>query len=246
MEVKNTVHDIIADMKKRGKLPQTILFYGEEGWGKTTAAKFTAKIILSTENPNLIDKDIHPDVIWAEHSGKLGGFSVDTVRFICQNAYIKPNNSDSKVYIFDDCDAITIQAQNALLKIVEEPPRGVYFIFTATSRNIFLPTMLSRLTAIGMQKPVGIGKSNPSAENLAAAILRGDEYTALVTLSSASDKNSFTELLNDFDNILTQKFNYNSSVRLHNNIREAYFQIQSNINIRLCASALCAAIFRGK
>lgn len=234
---------MISDMKKRGKMPQALLFYGEDGWGKTTAAKFTAKTILSAENPDLIEKNIHPDVIWAEHSGKLGGFSVDTVRFICGDAYIKPNNADSKIYIFDDCNAITNQAQNALLKIIEEPPSGVYFIFTAVSRNIFLQTMLSRLTSIGMQRPSIAVAADPAAENLAAAILRGDEYTALVILSSATNRDAFMKLLDNFDKILSQKFNYNSAVRLHNNIRETYFQLQSNTNIGLCATALCAAIF---
>ena len=143
------------------RLAQCILFYGEKGIGKKTLSKWYAKLLLC-ENENApcgvckncktIQKNVHPDVIWVPHSGKLGGFSVETVRDICADAVIAPNSGERKIYIFDDCDRMDVRAQNILLKIIEEPPAFAYFIFTAASRQALLPTVLSRLMAFGVSR----------------------------------------------------------------------------------------------
>ena len=56
------------------------------------------------------------------------------------------------MYIFSDADSIQLPAQNSLLKIVEEPPEFVYFIFTAASKDVFLPTIISRVISLGMSQ----------------------------------------------------------------------------------------------
>ena len=61
-------------------------------------------------------------MITAQHSGKRIGFSVETVREIRREAGILPNNGAMRVFIFPDADGMSVQAQNALLKSVEEPP----------------------------------------------------------------------------------------------------------------------------
>ena len=68
---------------------------------------------------------------------------------MCADAYKTPNNGMRKLYLFTDADHMTVQAQNALLKLVEEPPDFTYFVFTAQSRHAFLETILSRVSAIG-------------------------------------------------------------------------------------------------
>lgn len=146
-------------MAKGERLAQSILFYGEKGTGKKTLSKWYAQMLLcenenapcgECKNCRTIQNNVHPDVKWVEHSGKLGGFSAQTVRDICTDAVVAPNSGEKKIYIFDDCDKMDPRSQNILLKVIEEPPAFAYFIFTAASRQALLPTVLSRLMPFGI------------------------------------------------------------------------------------------------
>lgn len=149
------------NMNRNNRMAHSFLIYGEKGLGKKTIADYLAALLVcESENKpcfqcrscnNALEK-CHPDIIYAEHSGKLGGFSVDTIRNICTDAYIKPNNGETKVYVLTDADNITVQAQNSLLKLIEEPPAYAYFIFTASSKNIFLETVLSRIISLSVSE----------------------------------------------------------------------------------------------
>lgn len=153
------VRKALGKMAKGERLAQCILFYGEKGTGKKTLSKWYAGMLLcenatapcgECKNCKTIQNNVHPDVIWVPHSGKLGGFSVETVRNICADAVVAPNSGKRKIYIFDDCDKMDLRAQNILLKVIEEPPAFAYFIFTAASRQALLPTVLSRLMPFGI------------------------------------------------------------------------------------------------
>ena len=157
--------DAVTAMHKSGRLPHSYIIYGKNGVGKKTFAKYLAMELLCEENGDTpcckcracrnITADIHPDVIRVEHTGKLMGFSVETIRNICHDAYIRPNNAERKIYVFTDAGNITVQAQNALLKLIEEPPQFLYFIFTAESKSVFLDTILSRAVSIGLSECTG-------------------------------------------------------------------------------------------
>lgn len=185
---------LIRTMRSRGRIPHATLFFGERGMGRKTIARYFAMTALCTGSdapcgtcPSckkllLDDMDAvhpHPDVIWVEHSGKKRGFSVDTVRAVCRDAIVAPNDGDRKIYIFSDCDQMDIRAQNTLLKLTEEPPPHVLLVFTAEHRNAFLVTMLSRMMPIAV-RPCTIpectealvtqhGRSQPEAQHAASA-----------------------------------------------------------------------------
>ena len=80
--------------------------------------------------------------------GKGAKTSVDDVRDIEDEAYLAPNEADCKVFILEDCDEYNVQSQNALLKIIEEPPANVKFVFTASSAGAILPTVRSRVCTL--------------------------------------------------------------------------------------------------
>lgn len=147
-------------MLTSGRLPHGFIIYGEKGLGRKTTALFMAKTLLCEKGGNKpcndcrscrnIDKGIHPDLIFPEQSGKLMTYSVETCRKVCSSSIVAPNNGDRKIYFFEDADYIQIPAQNSLLKVIEEPPDFVYFIFTAVSKNTFLTTVLSRMISLGV------------------------------------------------------------------------------------------------
>lgn len=155
---KDTLVSSINAMKQSGRLAHAFLLTGEKGTGKKVAAKYIAMTLLC-ENGNACGEcrhcrrvlsGTHPDVIIPEKSGKKQIYSADTMREICSDAYVSPNDCDAKVYIFSDCENIEERTQNFLLKLIEEPPDAAYFIFTSESRSVFLPTILSRVISIGI------------------------------------------------------------------------------------------------
>ncbi|NLP25721.1 MAG: DNA polymerase III subunit delta' [Clostridiales bacterium] len=158
---QNTLNTL-SYMLESNRLAHSFLIYGDAGLGKKTIAKYYAMSLICEKSQSTpcqqcvtcknVSKNNHPDVIWVEHSGKLQGFSAETVRNICADAIITPNNAEKKIYIFADADNITIQAQNALLKLIEEPPSFTYFIFTAKSKDVFLPTIISRIISLGVSE----------------------------------------------------------------------------------------------
>lgn len=146
----------LAGMINNDRAAHTVIFYGEKGSGRKLMADHYARSLVCTDLRDgrpcgecaacrNAEKHAHPDIMYVETSGKLGGYSVEAARDICADAYIKPNNrSGRKVYIFRDCHKMDSRTQNTLLKIIEEPPDFTYFIFTSESKTDFLPTIISR------------------------------------------------------------------------------------------------------
>ena len=146
----------LAVMRRSGHLPHALLLQGEPGCGKKRIAQHFAMLVLCEDAEHapcggcrscrLIAENAHPDVMTAEHSGKRMGFSVETVRTVRREASVLPNNGDMRIFIFADADEMSVQAQNALLKSVEEPPPHACFVFTCETAGSLLPTLLSRMT----------------------------------------------------------------------------------------------------
>lgn len=135
------------------RFPHAIIIEGQAGSGKKTLAKEIAKGILCTGNPVpcgvcphcvKLEKNIHPDYLTFEGEGGARSFHVSKVRDIREEAYVSPNEGKGKIFLLVNGQDMSVQAQNALLKIIEEPPKGVYFILTCENKNQLLPTIQSR------------------------------------------------------------------------------------------------------
>ena len=109
----------------------------------------------------------HPDI--AVYGGKGGSrsFHVEEVRQIRDSAAVMPNEAQAKVYILDGADHMTEQAQNALLKVLEEPPSYVIFLLTCGAASSLLPTVRSRAQIFRVQK-----EDNPQTEESEAFLRR--------------------------------------------------------------------------
>ena len=99
------------------------------------------------------EKGAHPDIITVERltdeKGKLKReIVVDQIRGIVKDAVVMPNEADRKVYIIRDADTMNANAQNALLKVLEEPPRFVSILLVAASAASLLETVRSRCVVI--------------------------------------------------------------------------------------------------
>ncbi len=136
----------------------------------------------------------HPDiqVVGPENGRKT--ISVETVRNMRDSAYVLPNEADYKVYIIDPADTMQDYAQNALLKILEEPPAYAVFILLCATKSALLPTVLSRTAVFSLTPVVGADQSDKQleeargyAEALAKALASGSE-TKLLEASSVFEK----------------------------------------------------------
>ncbi|MEM5880939.1 MAG: DNA polymerase III subunit gamma/tau [candidate division WOR-3 bacterium] len=137
------------------RIAPAYLFSGPRGVGKTTTARILAKALNCdsykdiTDNPcgicnscRDIENSRHIDVIEIDGASNRG---IDEVRQIRENIKFLPSRGRYKVYIIDEVHMLTIEAFNALLKTLEEPPNYILFIFATTDPQKIPPTVLSRL-----------------------------------------------------------------------------------------------------
>lgn len=141
-------------MFNRTNLPHAILIEGNLGSGKKTLAKSIAAAMVC-ENQNIqpcltcsqckkVQNNIHPDVHLTDASD--GKCSVDTIRQIKSDAFVIAGEADNKIYIIDGADKLSSACQNALLKLLEEPPENVVFILLCENASMLLQTIRSRTT----------------------------------------------------------------------------------------------------
>ena len=145
---------------KRGTLSHALIFSGSGD--RLSAARYAAaafECVSEGERPCLrcancrkVMADIHPDVIFvrdAEHKE----LSADVVRDMRRDTYIRPNEGERKVYIFEDCSLWNERGQNILLKTVEEGPPYCAFLFCAENASALLQTIRSRCVEVKLGAP---------------------------------------------------------------------------------------------
>ena len=142
----------------RGRISHFYLIAGPEGSGKRTLARLLAAAILckSAEKPCGVCPACrkvlgagHPDFITIDDPEKKT-VSVDLIRQARADIYIRPNESDHKIYLFPRAQDMGIPGQNALLKVLEEPPSyGVFLLLTDNPEKL-LPTVRSRCTELAL------------------------------------------------------------------------------------------------
>ncbi|PKM93239.1 MAG: DNA polymerase III subunit delta' [Firmicutes bacterium HGW-Firmicutes-1] len=151
----------IRNSIKMDKVSHAYMFEGEEGIGKKLLASIFAKTLQceagkdepcnSCSSCKSFDSLNHPDIKYVVAT-KKAGIGVDDIREqLNMDIHIKPYRYKYKIYMIEEGDTMTPQAQNALLKTIEEPPHYGIIIMIAHNSSRFLPTVLSRCVLLSLK-----------------------------------------------------------------------------------------------
>lgn len=150
---------LLSEMAENDRLPHGIMFTGEKGLGKRTFAKWCAMLYLCSSltdgapcgecrNCRNIIAGEHADVIYVKGEKYTKDNIRDNVRF----ASTLPNDGNLRVFIYEDCEEMTEEQQNVLLKAIEEPSEHNRYIFTCSNTSAILETIISRLVTVAVSE----------------------------------------------------------------------------------------------
>ena len=151
----------LSSALKNGKISHAYIFNGEDGAGKSMIAGIFAKALECEagygdacdrcHSCHQADSGNQPDIRWVQHS-KPNSIGVEDIRTqVNGDMAIKPYSSKYKIYIIDDAQKLTVEAQNALLKTIEEPPAYGIVMLLTNSLEALLPTIRSRCITLNLK-----------------------------------------------------------------------------------------------
>jgi DNA polymerase-3 subunit gamma/tau len=193
------------------QIAHAYLLTGTRGVGKTTIARIFAKAIRCENlkddgNPCLecsacksIDENSSLDYLEIDGASNTG---VDNIRELIENVQYLPSSGEHKVYVIDEVHMLSVNAFNALLKTLEEPPAHVVFIFATTDPQKLLGTVLSRVQRFDF-KNVAIDVLNAHVKKIALAEKINFSSDDLITELSKHGKGSVRDTLSLLDQVLS-------------------------------------------
>ena len=203
-----------------GNISHAYILSGEAGMGKKSLANAFALALLCEKGQadpcrqchacKQVMSGNHPDLIYVTHE-KPASIGVDDVRRqINDTIQVKPYSSAHKIYIVDEAEKMTVQAQNALLKTIEEPPAYAVILLLTTNAEAFLPTILSRCVQLKL-KPLKDGEVKDylvsrmgvelSQAEIYTAFARGNLGKAIHLADSEDFRHLYGELLDLLKNL---------------------------------------------
>lgn len=227
----DTVKEELIDTLESNKVANSYMFIGEEGIGKLSFAKEFAKAIMCLEG-NLkgsckcdscikFNASSNPDYMEIHEEKNL--IKIDQIRTLEDDIARKPIVSNKKVYVISDAKYMTEEAQNCLLKTLEEPPKYANIILVTSNENSLLPTVQSRCIKIKFSKLSNedLRKIRPDLTDAELEILDGslkgieniseklDEYQKIDNIVSNLQNDTLINVLNNADILYNGKDNIN-------------------------------------
>lgn len=199
----NKAKEALVFYQRDGRFPHGILLEGETGTGRKTFARLiAASALCEGDTPpcgqcrhcKKILKGVHPDVQTVGPEEGKKSFKKEQVEWLRADAWIKPNEAARKVYILCETQLMTAWAQNALLKLLEEPPAGVLFILTCDNRFKLLDTVRSRVVTLPLEGP---GRALTAEALLEENPAVGTEKAVLAAEQSGGNLGQAKQLLAD-------------------------------------------------
>ncbi len=249
-KIASTVKNFIESHR----IPHAIMIEGESDSANLELALYIATAAVCSgehspcgacKNCHLADIGSHPDITRVSALDGKKFLSVAQIRELRADAFVKAHQASHRVFILEDAHRMNEQAQNALLKVLEEPPKNVIFILLVPSKTMLLDTIISRCVLLSLL----IEKSDDNihletVNKFIDLLLSGSEYEMLKLLTPLEKSRTETE---EFFNTLAvcvadrlKKGSSHSRVldRLFDDIKYYLDLLATNINVPLLMSLI--------
>ena len=209
----DNIKELLNNSIKLNNVVHSYMFIGPDGIGKSIFAKDFAKMLLCMSKQKScnncsscikFNSNNHPDfVVINSDDGK--SIKINQIRIMQEQIAEKPIISSRKVYVINDSDLMTVEAQNCLLKTLEEPPEYAIIILVLSNENKLLNTIKSRCTKITFHKLTNeqlllfSKNNNISVDNDLFNTCDGSISNLLKLQSNSNLYNSLNLILNDFN-----------------------------------------------
>lgn len=269
----------ISRLLEQGRMPAAVILEGPAGSGRNNLAHLIAAgLLCENGHPcgecNSCRKVFftgHPDVTVVLPEKKKANISVEQIRVVRTDAFVRAVEGKAKLYIIGG--SMNVAAQNALLKVLEEPPAGVYFIVICNHRNELLETVISRGTVFSLEEGEA-EQANPHlvqaeeiALEMATALSGGSRSGFLAATAKAAGERllhapvlerfyailhhalmSKTGLVsesvsaNEIASLLCRRFTKERLLQMAEIVRAQEKKINYNVNGNLFFTALCSEL----
>jgi DNA polymerase-3 subunit gamma/tau len=191
---QETITTTLKNAIRQERVPQSFLFSGPRGVGKTSTARILAKALNCKEGPTEkpcgkcvsckeIEQGNSMDVLEVDGASNRG---IEEIRTLRENVKFKPSAGRYKIYIIDEVHSLTGDAFNALLKTLEEPPAHVKFIFATTESHKVPLTILSRCQRLQFKR-ISVPEAVEKLEKIAQKEKLKCEKSALFMIAKATE-----------------------------------------------------------
>lgn len=272
--IADNVRDSLLVLTKSGRLAHTVIIESNDEKAREDAALFLCAYAVCKEkdrpclNCPACHKALsgtHPDIFTPELSGKLKQVNIETSREIIRQASIIPNEADTRVFLFHDADkSMPVITQNALLKLIEEPPQSSLFVFTVKKASSLLSTVRSRAQIITLKGEVHVDEfARETADKITRGIVslyEADLLKALTPLSVKENKEKFAPTMlcvtdslrlalgflcgvsceDEIALLLAKKLQKDEILKMLEITDDAVRKSQTNINMTLLTTWLCS------
>lgn len=255
-ETKNQkVNAVVRGFIASRRIPHAIMIEGENATANLELAQYIAAAAVcdndnapcgSCQNCHLAQISSHPDIAVITPLDGKKFLSVDQIRELRAEAFVKPHQAANRVFIIEDASRMNPQAQNALLKVLEEPPKNVVFILQLPSKTMLLDTIISRCVLLSLQDASSDDQYIELADKFIEVLLLGSEYE-LAKLLTPFEKSrvEMEKFLNTLSvrvtaRIKSNKLNARILDSLFDDIKYYLDLLATNINMSLLVSLVAS------
>jgi len=242
------------------KTSHSYIFWGIEGIGKKLIAKEFAKMILCLDTKDnccakcksciMFEEDNNPDY-FEINKEQVESIKIDEIREMQAKVLEKPIISKRKVYIINNAEKMTVEAQNCLLKTLEEPPEFITIILVSNNENTILATIKSRCTKVVFTEEIQkeITEENKARfETLEKIFGNVEKYLSIDLLNKIdilyNDKENIFENLDYINTILVRQAKKDTKYLDYiDYVEETKNKLKSNSNYDMCIDNLILKIW---
>lgn len=263
--IKNndTYSGILCDMAREHKFPHAVILECSDCKVCEETALEAAKIFLCKSGDKPCGKCLncikmksgyHPDVNLICPRGVGKSIKVEDIRSIRNDAYIASNEGSYKFYIIKNAEFMTVQAQNAFIKILEEPPEKVVFMLLCEYSSTLLDTVKSRSQIFKLCKDLNSKENSRSmdiAKNLTRAASQRDICGILTHASQIPNdrkllksiiQDTILELLKMYSDGIFDSFDRKKFINSLEEIKRLPQLVDKNVNFNLLVCYFCACL----